>query len=127
MTIARLSSGKRGEALAYSFLRREGYKILEKNYKTRLGEIDIIGEDEGSVVFIEIRSANTERFGSLEHTINKKKQDRITKTALSYIKRYGLEDKDCRFDVVCIESVDSVSPRINLIRDAFEPDQRYAY
>jgi len=127
MSLERISTGKRGEGLALSYLRRHGYKILTKNYKTRMGEIDIIGNDNGCIVFIEVRSINSERFGLPEYTINRKKQHRIAKAALSYIKRFGLEDKDCRFDTVCVKEVDSANPDIDLIKDAFDLNSRYRY
>lgn len=127
MTLARINSGKKGEDLALGFLRRQGYSIIAKNYKTRLGEIDIIGKDKSYISFVEVRSTNSRVFEAPEHTIDRRKQTQIAKVALSYIKRYSLEDKDCRFDVVCIEGVDSVSPNIRLIKNAFDLDPRYRY
>lgn len=127
MTFARINSGKVGEGLALSFLKKQGYSIIAKNYKTRLGEIDIIGKDKSCVSFVEVRSTNSRVFGAPEHTIDRRKQRQIAKVALSYIKRYGLEDKDCRFDVVCIEGVGSASPNICLIKNAFDLDPRYRY
>jgi len=127
MSVARIKAGKRGESLAVSYLKRQGYKIIEKNYRIKAGEIDIIGKDKDGISFIEVRSGNTERFGLLEETINTHKQNRLTKIALSYIKRYGLEDKSCRFDVVCIKDVGSEFPKIRLVKNAFEIDTRYTY
>ena len=127
MTFARINSGKKGEDLALSFLKKQGYSIIAKNYKTRLGEIDIIGKDKSCVSFVEVRSTNSRVFEAPEHTIDRRKQRQIAKAALSYIKRYSLEDKDCRFDVVCIGGVDSVSPNIRLIKNAFDLDPRYRY
>jgi len=127
MTFARISSGKKGEGLADAYLKRNGYKILEKNYKTALGEIDIIAGDKDSVCFIEVRSKNSFYFGLPEETITAKKQAQISKAALAYIKRYSLEDKNCRFDVVCVQNVDSPKPEIKLIKNAFELDTRYSY
>lgn len=127
MSAERIETGKKGESLAQSFLKRSGYKIIEKNYKTRFGEIDIIGKDRGYVSFIEVRSVNTERFGLPEETIDRKKQLQVTKVALSYIKKYQLEDTPCRFDVVCIEDVNNSSPKIKLIKNAFELELEYRY
>lgn len=127
MTIARLKTGKRGEALALSYVKRQGYKIIEKNYRTGRGEIDIIANDKNCIAFIEIRSGNTEKFGLLEDTIDIKKQNQIIKSALFYIKKYGLEERSCRFDVVCIKNVDSRFPKITLIKNAFELEHRYRY
>jgi putative endonuclease len=127
MTFARINSGKRGEAIAISYLKKHGYKIVEKNYKTKLGEIDIIADCKGCTCFIEVRTRNNQAFGLPEEAILKKKQLHITKAALSYIKRYKLENEPCRFDVVSIQYVDSLNPEIKLIKDAFELDTRYNY
>lgn len=127
MTFARIDSGKKGEELAVSFLKKQGFRIIARNYKIRLGEIDIIGKDKDCISFIEVRSTNSRIFEGPEYTIDRRKQGQIAKAALSYIKRYGLEDKDCRFDVICIEGVDSASPNIRLIKNAFDLDPRYRY
>ena len=127
MTFARISSGKSGEEKAVSYLRKEGYKIIERNYRTKLGEIDIIADYEGCVCFVEVRAKNNPAFGLPEETILKKKQLQISRIALAYIKSRGLEDKNCRFDVVSVEGVDSPCPQIKLIKNAFELDPRYSY
>ena len=125
MTFARISSGKRGEELAVSCLRREGYKISERNYRTILGEIDIIADYKGCACFIEVRAKNDTVFGLPEETILKKKQLQISKAALAYIKKYRLENKSCRFDVISIQGVDSPEPEVKLIKNAFELDDRW--
>lgn len=127
MTFERLDLGKKGEGLAVKYLERQGYKIIARNYKTKLGEIDVIGDERGCICFIEVRSVNSRRFCSPEDTINNRKQGRIAKAALSYIKRHGLEDASCRFDVVCIEDADTNLPNIRLIKNAFELERRYLY
>ena len=125
MTFARIDSGRRGEGIAISYLKKQGYKIVEKNYRTKLGEIDIIAEDKGVISFIEVRSRNSRGFGSPEETITRKKEAQISKAALAYIKQYKLEAVSCRFDVVTIQGVDSPGPEIKLIRNAFDLDNRW--
>ncbi len=125
MTFARINSGKKGEGLAVSYLKKQGYKIIERNYKTKLGEIDIITDCKGCICFIEVRARNNQVFGLPEETILKKKQLQVSKAALAYIKRYKLEDKSCRFDVVSIKGVDSPDPEIKLIKNAFDLDDRW--
>ena len=127
MTFARLEAGKRGEELVVAHLKKEGYKIITRNYRTKAGEIDIIGDDKGCISFIEVRYSNSRSFCPPRETVDTKKQAQIAKTALSYIKRYTLEDVDCRFDVVCVEDVDTDFPKIRLIKDAFELRPRYSY
>lgn len=125
MTFARINSGKKGEGLAVSYLKKQDYKIIEKNYKTKLGEIDIIADYKGCICFVEVRARNNQVFGLPEETILKKKQLQVSKAALAYIKRYKLEDKSCRFDVVSIKGVDSPDPEIKLIKNAFDLDSRW--
>ena len=125
MTFARINSGKKGEGLAVSYLKKQGYKIIERNYKTKLGEIDIIADCKGCICFIEVRARNNQAFGLPEETILKKKQLQVSRAALAYIKRYKLEDKSCRFDVVSIKGVDSPDPEIKLIKNAFDLDDRW--
>ncbi|MBU4149454.1 MAG: YraN family protein [Candidatus Omnitrophica bacterium] len=127
MTFERLKTGKRGEHLARGFLEKQGYRIIERNYRTRCGEIDMIGMDKDCVSFIEVRTGNTERFAAPEYSINKRKQNQIAKSALWYIKKKRIEDQNCRFDVVCVEGVNSDSPKLRLIKNAFELDERYRY
>jgi putative endonuclease len=127
MTFAKIDSGKSGEDQAVFYLRKEGYKIIERNYRTKLGEIDIIAEHKGYICFVEVRAKNNPVFGLPEETIVKKKQLQISKAALMYIKSRGLEDRNCRFDVVSVKGVDSPNPQIKLIKNAFELDPRYSY
>ena len=125
MTFARISSGRKGEEEAVSYLRKNGYKIIERNYRTKLGEIDIIADCKGCICFVEVRAKNNPAFGSPEETILKNKQLQISKAALAYIKKFKLEDKSCRFDVVSIQNVYSSAPEIKLIKNAFELDNRW--
>jgi putative endonuclease len=125
MTLARIESGKSGEKLAVSYLQGEGYKIIERNYRTRLGEIDIIADCKGCTCFVEVRAKNSPAFGLPEETILKKKQLQISKAALAYIKQFKLEDRSCRFDVVCIDGVESLKPQVRLIKNAFDLDSAW--
>ena len=127
MTFARIYSGKNGEDLAVSCLLKQGYKIIERNYKTKLGEIDIIADCRGCICFVEVRAKNSLSFGAPEETIIKRKQLQISKAALLYIKKYKLQDKSCRFDVVSVEGVDKSRPEVRLIENAFELDSKYRY
>jgi putative endonuclease len=124
---SKLNSGKEAEGLAAAYLKKRGFKIIEKNYRTKLGEIDIIGKDKDCICFIEVRSRNTDNFGTPEDSITRRKQNRIMKAALFYIKKHGLEDADCRFDVVCVVKSKGGAPGIDLIKNAFELDTWYRY
>lgn len=108
--------GLKGEALAISYLKKKGYKILEKNYRTKFGEIDIIASKDGVVVFIEVKTRSTDAFGAPEESVTRDKQERIKKIALYYLK--DLKNLPAlRFDVISIEL--KPEPQIEHIEYAF--------
>ena len=106
--------GKVGEKKAVDFLKKNGYKILETNYKTHVGEIDIIAENQGYIVFIEVKTRSGDEFGQPSEAVTKKKQEKYFKVATEYLMRKDKIDSLCRFDVVEIEN-----GQINIIIDAF--------
>ena len=122
-----IERGKKSEDLAVTYLRRVGYKIITRNYRTKIGEIDIIGKDNGFISFIEVRSSRGNSYIPAIETIGNRKQNQIARVALSYIKRYGLKEGSCRFDVVIVEDVNTPSPKIRLIKNAFELSSLYLY
>ncbi len=111
----RRETGRQYEEKAVSFLRQQGYVILEKNYRDRLGEIDIVAEEGAYLVFVEVKYRRDMRNGYPEEAVSARKQGRIRHTASWYLYRHGYgEDTPCRFDVVSI-----VGEEISLFRDAF--------
>lgn len=106
------------EDTAVGFLKECGYKILERNYRTPLGEIDVIAKDGNAIVFIEVKSRSSSLFGPPCLRITKKKKRHIINTALSYLKRYKLIDNESRIDIVSI-SLDKEDGGIELIKNAF--------
>ena len=119
-----LRLGKTGEDEAVDFLRSCGYKILKRNYKNKLGEIDIIATDKDTVCFVEVKSRTNDRFGLPEEAVNRFKQDQISKVALCYLKENKLFDQSARFDIVSIDR--SRDPSVKIIKNAFELDERYS-
>lgn len=115
--------GRYCEKMAVGFLKKKGYKILERNYRSRFGEIDAIAKEGGSIVFIEIKSRSSSLFGPPYLRVTKKKKDNLIKSALFYLKRYGLLDAECRIDIVSI-SLDNLKEPIELIKDAFGEGDR---
>ena len=112
--------GKAGEATARMYLKRLGYVIIEKNYATRLGEIDIIARDGSVIVFVEVKTRSHETYCRPEESVNAKKKHKLTILALSYIKRKGFQDKRARFDVVSVcPRCGSCHNKIRLIKNAF--------
>ncbi len=127
MTQKRQSLGRLGEKTAVACLRKNGYKIIEKNYKTKCGEIDIIGKDGDRICFIEVRSRSGDKFGPPELSIDRLKQLKISRTALIYIKKRGLLKSGCRFDCLTVCGAGSRSPRIKLIKNAFDLAEPLSY
>ena len=113
--------GKRGEELAAEHLLKNGYKILERNHRSKLGEIDIIAEDHGTVCFVEVKARVGDRSGAPFESIPYFKQQKIARTALLYLTANGLLEKSARFDVVSVLQNSASGPaQIELLKDAFE-------
>ncbi|MBO8137746.1 MAG: YraN family protein [Desulfotomaculum sp.] len=102
MTMFRQKTGKLGEKAAVKILRQAGMRIKCCNYSCPIGEIDIIAEDNGVLVFVEVRSRRTGGFGSPQESVGNIKKKKIYKTALYYLASQKIKDKDCRFDVVAV-------------------------
>lgn len=116
-------TGRLGEEKALSFLQNSGYKILDRNVRIRkFGEIDIIAEENGQLVFIEVKNRNSLTFGFPQESIIRKKQQRMVRLALMYIKKRNLKLKNVRFDVLAIFQL-----KCELIKNAFNPDNFYKY
>jgi putative endonuclease len=110
--------GDHGEDLAAAALRRQGYKILERNYVTPLGEIDLIARQGKTVVVVEVKTRKSTRFGSPQEGVSVTKQGRLRRLAEYYLKAKGLTGSPVRFDVVGITLVGDV-PQVEIIQDAF--------
>jgi putative endonuclease len=100
-------------------LKKSGYKILEQNYRTKLGEIDIIAKDKGTIAFIEVKGRRSGNYGNPKWAVTPKKQRKISMVALYYLKATNQSGEKARFDVVTITS-DYDNPRIEIIKNAFE-------
>ncbi len=113
------SIGNKGEDLAVKFLKKKGYFIIERNFKTKLGEIDIIAKDKNTIVFVEVKTRTNDYFGYPFEAINEKKKNRLKNLALIFMKRYERE-LPIRFDVVSIFYMSGGNKKIQHIKDAFE-------
>ena len=106
--------GRSGEKRAAEYLKKEGYEILEKNYKTHVGEADIICAKDDYVVFVEVKTRVNDEFGAPSEAVDLKKQRKYVKVAEEYLLRNEKWDAPCRFDVIEIED-----GKINHIENAF--------
>ncbi len=121
-----LSLGKTGESLAEVFLIENGYKILRRNYNTKLGEVDIIAEERGTICFIEVKSRSNNRFGSAKEAVSLAKQRKIGRVAFIFLKENNYLRKKARFDVVSID-FSIKEPNIDLIKNAFKLNEELFY
>ena len=108
-----------GEVLAVRRLKKAGYKIIETNYRTRLGEIDIIAKDKDTIVFVEVKSRRSVHFGNPKQAITLQKQKKISMVALYYLKTTDQSTARARFDVVTVIS-NRDKPQVEIIKNAFE-------
>jgi putative endonuclease len=111
------SLGNEGEDMAVGFLKEKGYAILCRNYKTPLGEADIIARDKETTVFVEVKARSSARFGEPFEAVDGRKQERLRRIALWYQKKEGRESP-IRFDVISITRKEGGSV-IEYIREAF--------
>ncbi len=121
MTFERLDFGKRGEKAAEAHLKKQGYRILKRNYRTKVGEIDLIAEHNSILVFIEVKSRSD---STLEHpfmAVTARKQKKIAQTARTFLAQNKVDDRQIRFDVVSVlpgsENPDSL--QVEVLQDAF--------
>jgi putative endonuclease len=126
MTKEHIYLGKSGEDAAVSLLKENGYKILVRNYKTKLGEIDIIARDRDTFCFVEVKTRHSDRFGLGQESILRSKQRQISKVALMFLKEKNLLDKKARFDVVSV-MYSKDTPKLDLIKNAFELEESFTY
>jgi putative endonuclease len=110
--------GATGEDIAAAFLKKQGYKVLERNYRAPLGEIDLIARHQGALVFIEVKTRRSERFGAGQEAVHSAKQAKLRKLADYYLKQKRLGEVTVRFDVVGILWQEG-KPRIEVIEGAF--------
>ena len=111
--------GQKGEATAVRYLRRCGYQILEKNYRTNLGEIDIIARDKDFIVFVEVKARQSRSFGNPKGALTANKQRKISMVALQYLKSTRQLEAKARFDVVAVHPSESCQ-RIEVVKNAFD-------
>jgi len=111
--------GDRGENRAARFLQSQGYKIIERNFRVEMGEIDIIAKQGKVLVFCEVKTRAYDD-PTPEEQVNETKQHQITKAAKFYLSRYGTPQPPARFDVIAIVWPQGREPIIRHTPDAFE-------
>jgi putative endonuclease len=126
---ARLELGERGEDAAAKFLRRHGYKILVRRFKSRAGELDIVARQKDWLVFIEVKTRKTEQFGGPSEAVNREKQRHMSRVALDYLRLLDNPRIKFRFDIVeVLLRKDAQKPDdIRVIPNAFDLSEPFIY
>ena len=119
MPNSRQKFGEKSESIAASYLKKKGYKIIELNYRTKLGEIDIIAKEKGTITFVEVKARRSGQFGNPKCAVTPNKQRKISMVALQYLKATGQSNVKARFDVVSI-IFSNDNPNIEIVKNAFE-------
>ena len=125
MTLQTKKLGTRGEQIAINYLQNLGYRILERNYRNRLGEIDIIARQGRDLVFIEVKTRSDNLFGSPFDSVTASKKRQLSKVALEYLSKHDWLDNPARFDVVGVRLINKngtwlQDARVEIVQNAFE-------
>jgi putative endonuclease len=116
--------GQLGEAAAERYLRRRGYKIVARGDRAVLGELDLVAVDGRTIVFVEVKTRESQDAGHPAEAVDADKQRRMTRLALAYLRRHELLEYPARFDVLAITRPrDKRKPTIEHIRHAFEAER----
>lgn len=99
----RLTQGRAAEDLAVRHLRKNGLELVQRNYRSRFGEIDLIMRDRNTLVFVEVRYRRTSEFGAPQETVDTRKRARLRATAETFLQHSGQSSRNpCRFDIVAL-------------------------
>ena len=112
--------GRAGESAAEHFLRRKGYRIVDRNVRSYWGELDLVAEDGRVLVFIEVKARRTSACGGAPFAVDRRKQARIIRLAAQYLADHRVTQRPCRFDVVLCTGGSSAPAVIEHIQNAFE-------
>ncbi|HEX3015424.1 MAG TPA: YraN family protein [Desulfobacteria bacterium] len=116
---SRRKLGRAGEDMALNYLKSVGMQLLERNYRCRLGEIDLVMVDRGQLVFVEVRTKSSKTFGTGLESITSRKRRKLKTLARYYMMYTGLKNDNIRFDVVSIEMPYQGIPSLEHVRAAF--------
>ena len=120
-----IETGRAGEKLAVRALKRAGYQVLATNFRARGGEIDVVAEHNGTLVFVEVKTRASDSFASPVLAVNYGKREKLVRAAWYFLKSHSATSRDCRFDVVSIVTGgQNRRPKIEIIPDAFQVDIR---
>jgi len=116
----RQTFGRTAEADAEAYLRRKGYRILERNLRSSLGELDLIAETGDVLVFVEVKARRGEALGGAAYAVDARKQSKLIRLAGQYLARHRLGARHCRFDVLLCRGGEGRPDAIEHVENAFE-------
>ncbi|MEW6544008.1 MAG: YraN family protein [Nitrospirota bacterium] len=120
MSDARRTFGEAGESEAERYLRRKGYRILERNVRSRAGELDLVARLGDVLVFVEVKARRTDAYGGAPYAVDGRKRARLIRLASQYLARRRLRNQSCRFDVILCTGGTDRPEAIQHIEHAFE-------
>ena len=103
MSDGRVRLGRHGEGLAAGELERQGYTIVDRNWRCQAGEVDVVAEQGGVWFFFEVRTRRGQEYGTPEESVTEEKQERMAEVALNYMTEHGVGDVDWRLGLVAVE------------------------
>ena len=124
---ARQILGARGEKAAAKYLRRHGYKILLKNFRSGKAEVDIVARHKDWLVFVEVKTRETEQFGAPSEAVDRDKQRNLSKGALDYLRMLGNPRIHFRFDIVEVLLHDGAVKEVRHLPNSFPMEKPYRY
>jgi putative endonuclease len=115
----KITTGKEGEKIAAAYLKKNGYRIMEINFRCPIGEIDIVAKEKDDLVFVEVKTRKSIELGYPEQAVGMRKQKKMSQLALWYMQKRKIADTNTRFDVVAITLIPEKN-EVKLIQNAFD-------
>ena len=112
--------GDEGEGRAEAYLRRQGFRILGRNVRSPLGELDLIADHEGTLVFVEVKRRRSGTYGGAIEAVDARKRAKLIQLAAQYLAQHRIHDRACRFDVVLIQDDSGTTEPVQHIANAFD-------
>lgn len=112
--------GDEGEGRAEAYLRRQGFRILGRNVRSPLGELDLIADDQGVLVFVEVKRRRSGVYGGAAEAVDARKRAKLIQLAAQYLAQHRIRDRACRFDVVLIQDDIGAAEALQHIPNAFD-------
>lgn len=122
MRDSRRTVGDEGEGRAEAYLRQRGFRILGRKVRSPLGELDLVADDQGVLVFVEVKRRRTGTFGGAIEAVDARKRGKLIQLATQYLAQHRIRNRSCRFDVVLIQDDVTTADAVQHIANAFDLD-----